>query len=322
MKHVDAFRAFVFTCSMIDCTLVTCDDVPHLDPDDRLLAEELVRRGLSVAVAVWSDGSVDWSDTKCCVLRSTWDYHRRFDDFAKWLDRVSRLTTVWNLPELVRWNADKRYLLDLEGAGVRIVPTLWAIRGEKFSLVECRDRYGFQDMVIKPSRGAATHDVLLIHSDDDSLAHGQAHLNRLLRGHDALVQPYLDSVMGYGERALVFIQDSFSHAVKKKPFDSVLAVRASTTPVVEATPDEVALVREALSLAPAPSLYARVDLLRDSNGMACVSEVELIEPGLYFGSHPQSVITFADVLQHKLIGMALPAHLENRSSEASFSEVS
>src|SRR5579862_442479 len=139
MNHVDAFRAFVFTRLMIDCTLVTCDDVPDLDPDDRVLAEELVRRGISIAVAVWSDGSVDWSDTKCCVLRSTWDYHRRFDDFTAWLDRVSRLTTVWNSPKLVRWNADKRYLLDLEEAGVRIVPTQWAIRGAKFSLVECRE---------------------------------------------------------------------------------------------------------------------------------------------------------------------------------------
>jgi glutathione synthase/RimK-type ligase-like ATP-grasp enzyme len=212
-------------------------------------------------------------------------------------------------------------LQDLEEAGVRIVPTMWASRGEKFNLHQCHEKYGFQDIIIKPSRGAAAHDVLLIHSDDDSLAHGQAHLNRLLRAHDALVQPYLDSVMGYGERALVFIRGSFSHAIKKKPFDRVLAVRSSTTPIVEATPDEIDLVVQALSRAPESPLYARVDLLRDPNGEACVNEVELIEPGLYFGAHPRSIIAFADALERELDATTLRSHLENPRSRASFSEV-
>ena len=116
--------------TVIDCMLVTCDYVTALDPDDRLLVMELRKRGLSDAVAVWSDPQVDWSASKLCILRSTWDYHSRFEEFSAWVDRVSRLTTVWNPPQLVRWNADKGYLRDLENAGVRIVPTAWAMRGK------------------------------------------------------------------------------------------------------------------------------------------------------------------------------------------------
>jgi glutathione synthase/RimK-type ligase-like ATP-grasp enzyme len=284
---------------VIDCTLVTCDDITGLDPDDRLLVRELDRRGLSVAAAVWSDPKVDWSASRICILRSTWDYHSRFAEFTAWIDRISRLTTVWNPPELVRWNADKRYLRDLERGGLRIVPTVWARRGERFSLDRCREAYGSRDIVIKPARGAATHDVLLVRGDEESSARGQAHLDRLLREHDALVQPYLESVMSYGERALIFIANRYSHAVIKKPFDRVLAVRANTTPVVDAAPDEIELAMKALHNVPVRPMYARVDLLRDSHGEPCISEVELIEPGLYFGACPQAVTMFADALERR-----------------------
>jgi glutathione synthase/RimK-type ligase-like ATP-grasp enzyme len=300
IKHDDALCAIICTCLMIDCALVTCDKVPNLDRDDRLVATELANRGVSVAAAVWSDPDVDWSNSKTCVLRSTWDYHSRFDEFIEWLDRISPLTTVWNPPELLRWNADKRYLRDLEAVGVRIVPTVWARRGEKFNLYECCEQHGFRDIVIKPARGAATHDVLLVPGDDCSLADGQGHLDRLLREHDGLVQPYLDSVMSYGERALVFFENRFSHAVIKKPFDKVLAVRGSAIPVVDVTLDEIELAIKALTMAPGRPLYARVDLLRDSDGEPCVSEVELIEPGLYFGACAQAVSTFADLLEREI----------------------
>lgn len=285
---------------MIDCTLVTCANLTDLDPDDRLLAAALDKGGFSVAAAVWSDPKADWSNSRICILRSTWDYHSRFREFTEWIDRVSRVTTVWNPPDLVRWNADKRYLRDLEMSGFPTVPTVWAKRGEKFDLYQCREERGFGDIVIKPARGAATHDVLLIHGDRESMARGQAHIDRVLREHDALVQPYLDSVTSYGERALIFIENRHSHTVVKKPFDRVLAVGAGTAAVVQATPDEIELSTNVLATLPVRPLYARVDLLRDGNGEARIGEVELIEPGLYFGACANAVTMFADALARQL----------------------
>lgn len=285
---------------MIDCTLVTCDKVAALDPDDRLLGNELTGRGMTVAVAVWSDPSVEWRTSKVCVLRSTWDYHARFPEFAEWVDRVSQVTTIWNPPELLYWNADKGYLRDLEAAGVRIVPTVWARRGERVSLLDCCERYASQDIVVKPARGAATHDVLLVRRDNGSLAAGQAHLNRLALEKGALVQPYLDSVTTYGERALVFIQNRYSHAVRKKPFDTLLAVRESTIALVEATRDEVELARKAIAQVPGQTMYARVDLLRDRDGDPCVSEVELIEPALYLAAHGPARTMLADAVEREI----------------------
>jgi hypothetical protein len=286
--------------TLIDCTLVTCEAIPSLDPDDRLLFEELQRRGLRAAIATWSDLTVDWAAVGLCVLRSTWDYHSRHGEFTRWIDKASRVTNIWNAPGLVHWNADKRYLRDLELVGVPIVPTVWAKRGEAVDLRTLCGEHGLRDVVIKPSRGAAAHDVLLVHRDLASLAKGQVHLEKLLDMQDVLIQPYLDAVTTYGERALIFFQGRYSHAVIKKPFDRILAVRGSSTATVEATADEVELATRAIASVPGEAMYARVDLLRDSHDEARVNEVELIEPGLYFGACPHAVTTFADVLECQL----------------------
>ena len=54
-------------------------------------------------------------------------------------------------PGVVRWNSDKRYLLDFERAGVAIVPTVLATRDGPVDLgILCAER-GWQDVVVKPS---------------------------------------------------------------------------------------------------------------------------------------------------------------------------
>jgi hypothetical protein len=285
---------------MIDCTLVTCEAVRTLDPDDRLLLEELRRRGMSVSVAAWSDPHVDWSISRLCILRSTWDYHKHPDEFGAWLDRVAEVAAIQNAPGLVGWNSHKGYLRELELRGVPVVPTVWILRGQSRRLTDLCEERGWHELVIKPARGAATHDVMLVGRDAAAFAKGQAHLDQLAQAQDVLVQPYLDEVVAYGERALIFFADRYSHAVKKKPFDTVLAVRSSFTAAADATSDEIEVAAGALAAIPGRSLYARVDLLRDADGNARVSELELIEPALYFGTHPPSRAAFADVVEREL----------------------
>ncbi len=70
-----------------------------------MLVEELRRRGLTVSVAVWNDPRVAWGSARLCLVRSTWDYHRRYDEFLAWIERISSLTVVKNDPHLLRWNA-------------------------------------------------------------------------------------------------------------------------------------------------------------------------------------------------------------------------
>ena len=49
------------------------------------------------------------------ILRATWDYIDRLDEFLTWTARVRNLL---NAPSVVAWNTDKRYLADLADAGV------------------------------------------------------------------------------------------------------------------------------------------------------------------------------------------------------------
>lgn len=290
---------------MIDCTLVTCERVPQLDPDDRILAAELRKRGLRVSSAIWSDPDVDWHLSRLCLVRSTWDYHMRYDEFRRWVDRVASVSIVKNDPALLTWSSHKSYLREIHERGVPVVPSAWLEQGQSANLAAIRANRGWKDTVIKPARGAATHGVMHVRSNRDSLRMGQGHLDRLLGENDVLVQPYFESVQGYGERALIFISGAYSHAITKKAFDSVLAVRDAPLARIEASDYEVEIASNALRSCPSEPLYARVDLLHD-DGRPYVNEVELIEPALYFGANTTAAVRLADALQRQL-------HLETTS---------
>ncbi len=285
---------------MIDCTLVTCETVPALDPDDRLLVRELQRRGLTVSIEAWSDPHAQWNESRLCVLRSTWDYHERCEEFLAWVEYASSVTILKNDPHVLRWNAHKSYLWELERRGVPVVPTAWVSCGESCDLVELAETYDWRDIVLKPARGAASHEVTLVRRGAASFAEGQERFAHLARTQDVLVQPYLPSVVTYGERALIFFDGQYSHAVVKKPFDTVLVVGDARSSLVQATPAELAVAVKALAAVPGYPLYARIDLLRDDEDRVCVNEVELIEPGLYLGVHEPAQRDFADAVVREL----------------------
>jgi glutathione synthase/RimK-type ligase-like ATP-grasp enzyme len=284
---------------VIDCTLVTCEKVAELDPDDRLLMHELQQRGLTVSIETWSDPDAQWGASRLCILRSTWDYHERYDEFIAWVERAASLTVLKNDPHVLRWNAHKSYLKELERLGVPVVPTAWVSRGEACDLAELADARGWHDMVLKPATGAAAHQVTLVRRGTTSVAAGQVQFGQLLQTQDVLVQPYLRSVVDWGERALIFFRGQYSHAVRKKPFDTVLVVGTRSS-LVESNREEHDVAARALAAVPGRPLYARVDLLRDDEDRLCVNEVELIEPGLYLGVHEPARRHFADAVEHEL----------------------
>lgn len=263
-------------------------------------AEALRRRGLSVTTAVWNDPQVDWGAARLCIVRSTWDYHRSYGEFIAWIERVAARTVLKNDPALLRWNAHKSYLRDLERQGVPTIPTVWALRGERCALAEVRASSGWNELVLKPARGAAGHNVSPVRGDRASLETGQHLLDELLQSEDVLIQPYLDSVTSYGERALIFIGGRYSHAVVKKPFDKTLVVGDERSMLVAPTVEEMNVASQAMAATPSEALYARIDLINDGEGHARVGELELIEPGLYFAVHEPASEAFADVVAREL----------------------
>jgi hypothetical protein len=85
----------------------TCSALPDGWPDDHPAAALL-----GAEMVPWDDPTARWEDYDRVIVRSVFDYAQRFDQFLGWCDRVGA-ARLRNTPELIRFNADKRYLADL-----------------------------------------------------------------------------------------------------------------------------------------------------------------------------------------------------------------
>ncbi|HXW75845.1 MAG TPA: hypothetical protein VEJ20_00380 [Candidatus Eremiobacteraceae bacterium] len=279
-----------------DFTFVTYRDLPALDPDDRLAVDALASRGLRVAAAIWNDPSADWRDAGIVVIRSTWDYHLDRAGFLRWAESVESVTPLWNRLDVLRWNSHKSYIRDLAERGAPVVPTAWIAAGSDPALRSMLGERGWSRAVVKPAVGLATAGVFLIDGSEDSIDRAEGHTRELLRSHDVMVQPYIESVATYGERSLVFIAGAYSHAVSKTAFQILAPAGEAGEGLVEATRDEIDTAQRILDLVPWDTLYARVDLVRSDAGEPLLIELELVEPSLFMSLYPPAAERFAAAL--------------------------
>jgi len=283
---------------MARVALVTCAQLPGLDSDTRLLADRLSAEGVSAFPLVWDDPAADWTVVDLAVVRCCWDYATRRPAFLAWAERVPRLANPANV---LVWNTDKHYLLDLAAAGVPVVSTMWVTPNDRWTPPDGGD------CVIKPSISLASLDTGRYRVDDAAeRALAIAHVDRLrAEGRTAMVQPYLRGIDEDGETSLVFIGGAFSHAVRKEAVlegpDSGLDRRflpqgGLTLRRRHPSRAQLDVARRALSAVPggaARLLYARVDLVPGPDGEPVLMELELTEPQLYFGVVPEAVTRFA-----------------------------
>ncbi|MEJ5254162.1 MAG: hypothetical protein WHS89_02315 [Acidimicrobiales bacterium] len=270
----------------------TTSNLSHEDEDRSLIDAALAGVSLHAKWVSWDADAVDWSGYDLVVIRSTWDYHLRLERFLEWCERVEREALLVNPADVVRWNAHKRYLLDLERAGVPVIPTVLVGRGEAQSLSMILDARGWEDVVVKPAVSAGSRGTTRHHLDDPA---GERALAALLERGDALVQPYLEEVESRGETSLVLIDGELTHAVAKVPSAGEFRVQpqfgGGQRPVVP-TAAERHLAERALEVATSivgPVLYARVDCVT-VDGEPQLMELELIEPALYLPCAPTHAV--------------------------------
>lgn len=125
--------------------LVTCDAFPSLFEDDLLLGPAPDELGIRSVPAVWSDEAIDWTSFDAVVIRSTWDYFERNAEFRAWPDaRIGSGVLLCNSGDILDWNYDKCYLLDLEAAGIPIVPRIHVARGDRAGVASLARDYRVQ----------------------------------------------------------------------------------------------------------------------------------------------------------------------------------
>ena len=277
--------------------LATCSEFPRGVEEERPLAAILGAEFLC-----WDDPGADWQAYERVVIRSSWDYTSRPGQFLAWCAQLGP-RRLRNRPELVAWNADKRYLAELS---CPTVATVYIGPGE--ALPELSG-----DLVVKPNISGGARDTGLFSSASHDLA--RELIARIQSsGRTALVQPYIAEIAERGEQALVFFAGRLSHVLHKRavlepdeiaptlgpegPALAMLAEDLVVPGVCSATQLELAdsLLGEVAERFGMP-LYARVDLLEGPGGEPLVMELEAIEPRLYLHLSPGSAERFAAAIR-------------------------
>lgn len=276
---------------MPDIAIVTCRVLPEPDPDEAPLLEACAAAGLDVELAAWDDPAVDWGRYRVAILRSCWNYYQDPPSFRSWIDRVSAATSLWNYPDVVRGNLDKRYLARLADLGVPIVPTRFL--NPESSIRDALAETGWERFVIKPTISAASFMTRRFCRSE--LEAAEAFVCEVLSGREAMLQPYIESVDRGGEIAAVHIDGVLTHCVVKTP--RFVGGDESVSVAFQPNVSQAAAARHVMNAIKAPWLYARVDLMEASTGEWLLSELELIEPSLFLSQHPPALRRLIAALQ-------------------------
>ncbi len=281
--------------------VATSVDYPAIQSDDAEWAAALERRGVNLVVCVWNDPAVDWSAFDAVLIRTIWDYFKQHAGFLAWLDRLDALgVPTINDSALLRWNSDKRYLLELARHGVAIIPTRLASAKE---LPDALATMPAQQVVIKPTiSGGAWHTL---RGTVGEPAFMQA-VTQLPPQFDYLVQPFVAEIVSEGEWSLLYFGGEFSHAVIKRPVAGDYRVQSEyggSVDQIQPSAATLAAAERALAVVAAighaDQGYVRVDGVICA-GQFLIMELEMIEPFLFLDEQPQSAERFAQQLADRL----------------------
>jgi glutathione synthase/RimK-type ligase-like ATP-grasp enzyme len=288
---------------MAEVAFATYHKSPDVTDDDRLAADALRCKGVTVTSAIWSAPDIDWSRFDAVIIRSTWDYHLMPEQFTAWLRRCAQAgIRLWNKPDVVLRNMDKRYLSALADSGVAVVPTMSLASSQELSLRNVLENSNWKDVVIKPAISAAAFGTW--RTSLETAETDQTRFAEQLRSRDLLVQPYFPEIGFRGEWSLVFFGGHYSHAVLKQPArDDFRVQREFGGTSVSAFP-AAALIHDAefaLSAIGQELLYARVDGI-EQDGRLILMELEMIEPYLFLSSSSLAAERFAHAILRVLDG--------------------
>lgn len=278
---------------------LTCAEYPAGIDNEQDLITALRAAGHRVDPLVWDAPARPLAHFDALILRSTWDYHLKYAAWSAWIEEVeSQGLRVFNPVSTLRWNSDKRYLLDLQARGANIVPTLHLSRGASASLTELLASQRWERVVVKPAVSASAHETWIAAAGGDN----QGRFAAALEQGDLLLQPFMPEVNSEGEWSLIYLGRRFSHAVIKRPAQGDFRTQDEYGARIEAIEPPDFLLAQAgaiLDKVEGPLLYARVDgLLR--RDQFYLMELELIEPSLFLEHHPQAAGRFQAAIEAML----------------------
>ncbi len=290
-----------------DITLLTSSKYMTTDPgdefvdnileEDRLLIGALEKRGLKATRTYWDDPEFNWADTKCVLFRTPWDYFNRYDEFEPWLKKAGKVTKFINPLDVIYWNIDKHYMLDLEKAGINIPPTIFIEPGDKRSLTKITTELNWEEFILKPAiSGGAWHTYRM---NRENISEHESVFTELIMDRSMLVQEYQKSMLSRGEVSYMVFGGKFTHAVLKKGKGEDFRVQENfggTVHDYSPTREEIEFAQLVVEKAKPGIIYARVDVMKDNKSKLTLGELEVFEPALWLRKHPPAADLLADLI--------------------------
>ena len=275
--------------------------VQQILTEDDLLRSALEQKGLRVHRIDWTNNEFDWTTTKFVLFRAVWDYTRRYEEFLIFLNVVSTKTTFINSLETIRWNLDKHYLRDLHNRGINIPQTIYIEKGDRLTLRELHEKNNLSETILKPTMSAGARHTYRLNNANRS--EHETIFQQLIANEAMMLQPFLHSIMDNGEITLVIIGGKYTHAILKRAKSGDFRVQddfGGTVHSYTPTREEIAFAEHVVSVCSPIPAYARVDMISDNNGNLAVSELELIEPELWFRFEPTAAIALSENVRQLL----------------------
>jgi glutathione synthase/RimK-type ligase-like ATP-grasp enzyme len=269
---------------MTKIALLTCDELRSGTDEDRELASVL-RHDFDAAAdfVVWNDVGVGWDAYDVIIPRSCWDYHLHIELWYLWLDHAESFRgKLINPAKILRWNTNKRYLLELQTRGAAIVPSLIISSGAPDDIAAAVRATSWDRFVVKPCISMTSVDTHRLRVGDK--------IPEVPNVGDAgiIIQPYLSEIEHIGEHSLVFLEGEFAYAAIKTPKAGDFRVQeefGGELNTVIAPQSLVDTCRTIVQLID-PVPYARVDGVI-TNGEFQLMELEVIDPAMYMVTDDQ-----------------------------------
>ena len=286
MKKYDVV---VLTDSRYVNPLKTNTYISNVLREDELVINALKEKNLSVVKKDWNDSIFDWETTRSILFRSTWDYFDKFELFKKWFNKTKNKCLMINSTETIEWNIYKHYLLDLQEHQIPIPNSEFIKRGSSIDLSLLMQKKNWNEIVVKPTISGAAKNTYRL-KEEEIIQFGPT-WEKLIYKEDFIVQEFQNNVITEGEVAMIVIGGKFTHAVLKKAKEGDFRVQddfGGSIAIYNPSEEMVKLAEKCTRiLTPIPS-YARVDIIWDNLRELAVSELELIEPELWFMLNPNA----------------------------------
>lgn len=266
--------------------------------EDGLLMDGLEKLNLKTIKKDWNDHNFNWSSTKSAIFRSTWDYFDQFSNFRNWLDIVKDQCFLINPYKQINWNLDKHYLLDLQKKDLPIVESVFVSKKSQLDLETISKSKNWKNIVVKPTiSGAARHTY---HLKNNEIKKFQNKWLSLTNNEDFMVQEFQKNILSYGEIAVMLFGGKYSHSVLKKAKKGDFRVQddfGGSVEIINPSLEIIDLAEKTVKSLKTMPLYARVDIILDNGNNPVISELELIEPELWFRFKEESAYKLAEIVK-------------------------